>query len=151
VCVCVCVCVCGISLCILLVHSKAEHFAAWYWFSVWIFGHLSQPRLKLHLSLSTKCPITMIFLRGHPGVFNGLNLDCPALWRCHFCLLYPGELWMFHYHSACAGCSLYIEELVSTASIPRGILNSWLLLAKAPSWSFPHLIVETEPICEEPS
>jgi hypothetical protein len=47
---------------------------------------------------------------------------------------------MFHYHWACAGCSLY---MVISASIPRGIPNSWLWLAKAPSFSFPHLIVET--------
>jgi hypothetical protein len=32
----------------------------------------------------------------HPGVFNGPNLDCPALWRGRFCLPYPGALWMFH-------------------------------------------------------
>jgi hypothetical protein len=75
----------------------------------------------------------------HHGVFNGPNLDCPDLWRCHFCLLYPGELQMFHYHWAYAGCSLH---MVSSASICRRIHNSFWWLAKAPSCSFPHLIVE---------
>jgi hypothetical protein len=134
------VCVCGISLGILSVHSNADILL---FDTDLVFEFLTIcPNLDWNsTSVSPRRVLSQWNSWGrHPGVSNGPNLDCPTLWRCHFCLPYPGELWMFHYHWACAGCSLY---MVNSDSIPRGISNSWLWLAKASSCSFLHLIVET--------